>query len=55
MKDNEAKFKATMLEVDNLDESMAMLVMKRGLYNSYFTYLLDKTHAKSYFEMLARA
>lgn len=41
-----------MLEIYNLDESMAMLALKRKLYASYFTYLLDMTFSKSYLKIL---
>lgn len=48
-----ARSKVAILEVYNLDESMAMLGMKRGLRTSCFIYSLEKTHPKSYSEMLA--
>lgn len=41
-----------MWEIYNLDEVEAMLMMKRGLRSSRFTYLLDKTYTKSYLELL---
>lgn len=50
-----AQFKVATLEVYNLDESIAILIMKRGLRTFHFMYLLDKTHLKSYLEVLAHA
>lgn len=55
MKDYVAGFKAATWKVYNLDESMAMLAMKRGLCTSCFTYTLDNSHSKFYSEMLAHA
>lgn len=43
------------LEIYHLDESLAMLAVKRGLHPSWFTYLLDKTYLKSYVELLIHA
>lgn len=54
LNDYMARFKVATLEVYNLNEFVAMLVMKKGLRTSHFTYLLDKTHPKSYLEMLTR-
>lgn len=50
-----AWFKVAMLEVYNLDKSMAMIAKKRGLRTSRFTYSLDKANPKSYSEMLVHA
>lgn len=53
-KDYVAQFKKATLEVYNLDVSVAMLARKRRICTFCFTYSLDKTHSKSYSEMLAR-
>lgn len=53
-KDYVARFKVATLEVHNMDKSMIMLALKRGLHPSHFTYLLDKIFSKFYSEMLAR-
>lgn len=45
-------FKVATLEIYNLDKSVAMLVMKRGLRPFKFTCLLDKIYYKSYLELL---
>lgn len=50
-----ARFKMVTLKIYHLDESMAMLVLKRGLRPSCFTYFLNKTFLKSYSKMLANA
>lgn len=47
-----ARFKSAALEIYHLDESMAILAIKRGLCTSCFTYFLDKKHPKSYLELL---
>lgn len=54
LKDYVAQFKVTMLEIYHLDESVAMLGLKKGLRTSRFTYSLDKTYPKSYLEMMTR-
>lgn len=46
------RFKLVMLEVYNLDQSVAMLAMKRGFHTSYFTCSMDKKHSRSYLELL---
>lgn len=38
MKDYMVQFKAVKLKVYNLDKSIVMLAMKRGLHSSYFTF-----------------
>lgn len=47
-------FKSTTMNVYNLDEFVAMLVMKRGLCFSLFTYSLDKKSSRSYSKLLLR-
>lgn len=51
----QARFKMTMLEIYNLNESMTMLALKRELRPSQFIYSLDKTYPKSYSESLTHA
>lgn len=55
MKDYIVQFKLAILEIYNLDESVAMLAMKRGLRSSRFIYSLDKTYLKSYSKLLIHA
>ena len=46
------RFNTATLKVKNLDEVTAIVVMKRGLWNSKFIYFLDKTLLRSYVELL---
>lgn len=55
MKDYATQFKVATLEVYHLDESVAMVALKRGLQPSCLTYSLDKAPTKNYLEMLTRA
>ena len=48
-------FKAATLEVDHLDDPVAMLALKRGLRISRLTYSLDKNPVRFYAELLIRA
>lgn len=52
LKDYLTGFKAAILEIHYLDEFVAMLAMKRGLWLFRFTFLLDKMFSKSYSELL---
>ena len=54
MKDFIARFKAATLEVDHLDDLVAMSALKRGLRISRLTYSLDKNPARSYAKVLIR-
>ena len=55
MKDFVARFNMATLEITDLNEYVAMSALKKGLKKSRFTYSLDKTFPKTYFELLARA
>lgn len=55
MKEYIDRFKSATLEIYNMDESIAMLALKRGLRSFRFTYSLDKTYPKSYSELLTHA
>lgn len=50
-----ARFKTATFEVYHLDNSMATLVLKRGLRLSRFSYSLDKKPSNSYVELLSHA
>ena len=50
-----ARFNIATLEVKDLDEAMAIAVMKRGFWNSKFTYSQVKMLPRSYAELLERA
>ena len=52
LRDFLARFKAATLEVDHLDDLVAMSALKRGLRISRLTYSLDKNPARSYAEVL---
>ena len=49
-----AHFNAATIEIKDLNEDMAISVMKRGLRGSQFTYSLDKTLLQTYAELLER-
>ena len=55
LKDYVARFKLATLDISRIDESVAILAMKRGLRSSQFTYSLDKTYSRTYSELLTRA
>ena len=46
------RFNTATLEVQDLNEDMAISAMKRGLRASRFTYFLDKTLSRTYAELL---
>ena len=50
-----AHFNVVTLEVRDLNEDMAILIMKRGLKESRFTYSLNKTLSQIYTELLKHA
>ena len=50
-----ACFNMTMLEVHNLNEKVAMSALKRGLWNNYFLFSLDKSFSKDYIDLLTHA
>ena len=52
LRDFLARFKAATLEVDHLDNLVAMSALKRGLRISRLTYSLDKNLVRSYAEVL---
>ena len=52
MRDFEAYFNTTTIEVRDLNEDRAISIMKRGLRGSRFTYFLDKTLLRAYAELL---
>ena len=49
------RFNTATLEVKDLNEAMAITIMKQGLLNSKFIYSLDKTLPWSYIELFKRA
>ena len=48
-------FNAIVLEVRNLDQSIAMAALKGGLQKNGLRYPLKKTYLKDFVDMLARA
>ena len=52
LRDFIAQFKVATLEVDHLDDLVAMSALKRSLRISRLTYSLDKNLARSYAEVL---
>ena len=52
LRDFIARFKTATLEVDHLDDLVAMSSLKSGLWISWLTYSLDKNLAHSYTEVL---
>nr|XP_010931505.1 uncharacterized protein LOC105052403 [Elaeis guineensis] len=55
LRDYIAYFNTVTLEVYNLNQDAAMVATAQGLHGSRFTYSLDKTAPKSFFEFLVRA
>lgn len=49
-----AHFNTATLKVQDLNESVALLAMKKGLQSSIFTFFLDKKFSKTYLELLER-
>ena len=52
LRDLMVHFNTTTLEVQDLNENMAILIIKRGLRESRFTYTLNKTLPQTYAELL---
>ena len=55
LRDFVAHFNVATLEIRELNEDMAISIMKRGMRGSRFTYSLNKTLSRIYAELLKRA